>query len=191
MPKTPVVMPKMSMTMTEGEVVEITVSIGQSVSQGDVVAVVGTDKTDMEVECESTGKVIEILAKPGEVIPVGEPLLMLETEGEDLLAGMFTPQEKVSEEVVAAPQPPVAQEPLAQEVSKADEKVLAMPGARKLAFEKGIELSSITPKSPSGIIKQTDLGVSSERVEKARAHIATVSSLQCKSRSSQLVESSS
>jgi pyruvate dehydrogenase E2 component (dihydrolipoamide acetyltransferase) len=174
MPKTPVVMPKMSMTMTEGEVVEITVSVGQSVSQGEVVAVVGTDKTDMEVECESTGKVIEILAKPGTVIPVGEPLLMLETEGEDLLAGMFTPQEKVSEEAIAEPQPPVAQAPLAQEVIKADEKVLAMPGARKLAQEKGIDLSSITPKSPSGIIKQADLGVSSERVEKARAHIATV-----------------
>ncbi|MGA1713394.1 MAG: biotin/lipoyl-containing protein, partial [bacterium] len=43
MPKTAVVMPKMSMTMTEGEVVEITVNVGQVVSQGDVVAVVGTD----------------------------------------------------------------------------------------------------------------------------------------------------
>jgi len=84
MPKTPVVMPKMSMTMTEGEVVEITVSVGQSVSQGDVVAVVGTDKTDMEVECESTGKVIEILAKPGAVIPVGEPRISQRTSNRGL-----------------------------------------------------------------------------------------------------------
>jgi pyruvate dehydrogenase E2 component (dihydrolipoamide acetyltransferase) len=174
MPKTPVVMPKMSMTMTEGEVVEITVSVGQSVSQGDVVAVVGTDKTDMEVECESTGKVIEILAKPGAVIPVGEPLLMLETEGEDLLAGMFTPQEKTIEEVVAAPVSPVAQAPEPQQIFVENEKVLAMPGARKIAQEKGINLSSITPKSPNGVIKQTDLGVTSARVETARSHIAAV-----------------
>jgi len=65
MPKTPVVMPKMSMTMTEGEVVEITVAVGQTVIAGDVVAVVGTDKTDMEVESDHSGTVIEVVAGPG------------------------------------------------------------------------------------------------------------------------------
>ena len=49
MAQTPVVMPKMSMTMTEGEVVEILVKVGDRVEKGQVVAVVGTDKTDMEV----------------------------------------------------------------------------------------------------------------------------------------------
>ena len=172
MPKTPVVMPKMSMTMTEGEVVEINVSVGQTISQGEVVAVVGTDKTDMEVESEAAGKVIEILASAGAVIPVGEPLLILETEGEDLLAGMFTPQEQ-QEEVASAPTP-VVEVPVEKSVTTSQEKVLAMPGARKLAAEQGINLTEVNPKSPLGVIKQSDLKVSDGRAEKARAHIAAV-----------------
>ena len=72
MARTPVVMPKMSMTMTEGEVVELHITVGQKVSQGDVIAVVGTDKTNMEVESDFDGTVLEITSKPGDVIDVGD-----------------------------------------------------------------------------------------------------------------------
>ncbi|MDG2479236.1 MAG: hypothetical protein P8M24_05045, partial [Aquiluna sp.] len=89
MASTQLVMPKMSMTMTEGEVVEILVAIGDQVTAGQVVAVVGTDKTDMEVESDHTGTVTELPAKPGDVLEVGAALIVLETEGEDLLAGLF------------------------------------------------------------------------------------------------------
>lgn len=182
MPKTPVVMPKMSMTMTEGEVVEITVAVGQQVSAGDVVAVVGTDKTDMEVESDHTGTVVEVVAAPGQVLEVGSPLLVLETEGEDLLAGMFGSAEPAP---VAEPVAPIAEPaPIASAVVEvapvAASEILAMPGARKLAKEQGIDLSKVKPASPAGIIKQSDLGVSSAKVDKARALIASVveSSLQ-------------
>ena len=175
MPRTPVVMPKMSMTMTEGEVVEISVSVGQSISQGDVVAVVGTDKTDMEVESDFSGTVIEIVAAPGQVLEVGAPLLILETEGEDLLAGMFGGDElQVAEEAVV-PTPVIQEEKVSPTVaSEANQRILAMPGARKLAAEQGIDLSSIKPKSPIGVIKFSDLPVGETRVEKARVQIATV-----------------
>jgi pyruvate dehydrogenase E2 component (dihydrolipoamide acetyltransferase) len=89
MAQTTVVMPKMSMTMTEGEVVEILVKVGDRVEKGQVVAVVGTDKTDMEVESDHEGEVTEVSVGPGDVIDVGAPLFVLETVGEDLLAGMF------------------------------------------------------------------------------------------------------
>lgn len=174
MPRTEVVMPKMSMTMTEGEVVEITVSVGQQVSQGDVVAVVGTDKTDMEVESDFTGKVVEVVASPGAVLEVGAPLLILETEGEDLLAGMFAPAEPVTQtpETVVTEAPVVIEEKT--QATRTSESVLAMPGARKLATEQGIDLATVKPKSPLGVIKQSDLGMASGREEKARAQIATV-----------------
>ncbi len=181
MPKTPVVMPKMSMTMTEGEVVEITVAVGQTVSAGDVVAVVGTDKTDMEVESDHSGTVIEVVAGPGQVLEVGAPLLVLETEGEDLLAGMFAPAEPApvaTPEPVAAPVAAPIAEPAIQEVVEvtpvAASDILAMPGARKIAKEQGIDLAKVKPASPAGIVKQSDLGVSSEKLDKARAHIASV-----------------
>lgn len=189
MPKTPVVMPKMSMTMTEGEVVEITVAVGQKVSAGDVVAVVGTDKTDMEVESDHSGTVLEVVAGPGQVLEVGAPLLVLETEGEDLLAGMFAapaaeaaPAEPVAapiaEPVVAAPvAEPVVAAPVAEIVEVvpvAASEILAMPGARKLAKEQGIDLAKVKPASPAGVIKQSDLGVSPAKADKARALIASV-----------------
>ena len=178
MPKTPVVMPKMSMTMTEGEVVEITVSVGQQISAGDVVAVVGTDKTDMEVESDHSGTVVEVVAGPGQVLEVGSPLLVLETEGEDLLAGMFTTPEPaapvVETPVVQAPAPTPVVEQAVEVTPVAASEILAMPGARKLAKEQGIDLAKVKPASPQGIIKQSDLGVSSAKVDKARAQIASV-----------------
>ncbi|MEY3971907.1 MAG: dihydrolipoyllysine-residue succinyltransferase [Actinomycetota bacterium] len=178
MPKTPVVMPKMSMTMTEGEVVEITVSVGQQISAGDVVAVVGTDKTDMEVESDHSGTVVEVVAGPGQVLEVGSPLLVLETEGEDLLAGMFATPEPaapvVETPVVQAPAPTPIVEQVVEVTPVAAREILAMPGARKLAKEQGIDLAKVKPASPQGIIKQSDLGVSSAKLDKARAQIASV-----------------
>lgn len=179
MPKTPVVMPKMSMTMTEGEVVEITVSVGQQVSAGDVVAVVGTDKTDMEVESDHTGTVVEVVAGPGQVLEVGSPLLVLETEGEDLLAGMFAAPEPAAPVVEtpvvqAAPVPTPVVEQVVEVTPVAASEILAMPGARKLAKEQGIDLAKVKPASPQGIIKQSDLAISPAKIDKARAQIASV-----------------
>ena len=81
MPQSPIVMPKMSMTMTEGELISYTVSVGQEVKAGDVVATVATDKVDMEVEADTAGTVLELTAAPNQMINVGEPLLILETVG--------------------------------------------------------------------------------------------------------------
>jgi pyruvate dehydrogenase E2 component (dihydrolipoamide acetyltransferase) len=171
-------MPKMSMTMTEGEVVEITVSVGQQISAGDVVAVVGTDKTDMEVESDHSGTVVEVVAGPGQVLEVGSPLLVLETEGEDLLAGMFTAPEPVATvvetPVVQAPAPTPVVDQMVEVTPVAASEILAMPGARKLAKEQGIDLTKVKPTSPQGIIKQSDLAVSPAKLDKARLHIASV-----------------
>jgi pyruvate dehydrogenase E2 component (dihydrolipoamide acetyltransferase) len=173
MARTPVVMPKMSMTMTEGEVVEILVSVGQKVNAGDVIAVVGTDKTNMEVESDHEGEVIEIVTKPGDVIDVGEPIFILETAGEDLLAGLFgaaEPSAPAEVEVVEEPAAVVHATP----VVSASQKILAMPSARKRAEELGIDLTQVSAASPTGVIKVTDLSGDSARVERAQATIAKV-----------------
>ena len=191
MASTAIVMPKMSMTMTEGEVVEILIAVGDEITSGQLVAVVGTDKTDMEVESDHAGKVLEVLAKPGDVLEVGAPMFMLETKGEDLLAGLFGSAPEAAEPAVAeatpvatASQAPVeeavsSQAPAAPEPAKS---ILAMPGARKLARDQGIDLATVQAASPSGVIKQSDLSVSSDLAQstdpsrelKARALIAKV-----------------
>jgi len=193
MASTAIVMPKMSMTMTEGEVVEILIAVGDEITSGHLVAVVGTDKTDMEVESDHAGKVLEVLAKPGDVLEVGAPMFILETQGEDLLAGLFGSAPEAAEPAPAATEAfPVAttsQEPAQEAVSsevpaavEAAKPILAMPGARRQARDQGIDLANVQAASPSGVIKQSDLAVSSgsaqatepNRELKARALIAKV-----------------
>lgn len=191
MASTAIVMPKMSMTMTEGEVVEILIAVGDEITSGQLVAVVGTDKTDMEVESDHAGKVLEVLAKPGDVLEVGAPMFMLETKGEDLLAGLFGSAAEAAEPAVAEATPvaTVSQAPVEEAVSsqapaapEPAKSILAMPGARKLARDQGIDLATVRAASPSGVIKQSDLSVSSDLAQstdpsrelKARALIAKV-----------------
>ena len=191
MASTAIVMPKMSMTMTEGEVVEILIAVGDEITSGQLVAVVGTDKTDMEVESDHAGKVLEVLAKPGDVLEVGAPMFVLETKGEDLLAGLFGSAPEAAEPAVAEATPVAAagQAPVEEAVSsqaptppEAPKSILAMPGARKLARDQGIDLATVQAASPSGVIKQSDLSVSSDLAQstdpsrelKARALIAKV-----------------
>ena len=191
MASTAIVMPKMSMTMTEGEVVEILIAVGDEITSGQLVAVVGTDKTDMEVESDHAGKVLEVLAKPGDVLEVGAPMFMLETKGEDLLAGLFGSAPEAAEPAVAEATPvaTVSQAPVEEAVSgqapaapEPAKSILAMPGARRMARDQGIDLANVQAASPSGVIKQSDLTDSSNpsqatdpsRELKARALIAKV-----------------
>ena len=73
-------MPKMSMTMTEGEVSSWMVKVGDEVAEGDVVCEVMTDKVDMEVESTVAGTLVEIVVESG-MVEVGEPIGWV--EGED------------------------------------------------------------------------------------------------------------
>ena len=79
MARIPIIMPKMSMTMTEGEVATWLVKVGDQVNEGDVIAEVMTDKVDMEVESTHTGTLVEITVEDG-MVAVGEPIGYLEGE---------------------------------------------------------------------------------------------------------------
>ena len=83
-------MPKMSMTMTEGEMGPWQVEVGDQITAGDVVCEVMTDKVDMEVESPVSGILVEIVATEG-TVAVGEPIAWVEGEDDgggfgDLLA---------------------------------------------------------------------------------------------------------
>ena len=89
MPRVPLLMPKMSMTMEFGTVEEWLVEVGGPVTDGDAVVVVTTDKVDMDVESTCDGTLVEVLAQPGEQVPVGQPIAWIETEKDDLLGDLF------------------------------------------------------------------------------------------------------
>jgi pyruvate dehydrogenase E2 component (dihydrolipoyllysine-residue acetyltransferase) len=97
-------MPKLSMTMEEGELITWVKQEGDQVRAGDVIAEVNSDKVEMEVESPADGTLVRHAAAEGEVVPVGAPIATLATEAEDLLGGLLGPAEGDAE---AAPAPAV------------------------------------------------------------------------------------
>jgi pyruvate dehydrogenase E2 component (dihydrolipoamide acetyltransferase) len=86
-------MPKLSMTMEEGELITWVKQEGDQVRAGDVIAEVNSDKVEMEVESPADGTLVRHAAAEGEVVPVGAPIATLATEAEDLLGGLLGPAE--------------------------------------------------------------------------------------------------
>ena len=66
-----VLMPKLGLTMTEGEIVEWKVAPGDRVAVGDVILVIETDKSSNDVEALDAGVIEALLVQPGDMVPVG------------------------------------------------------------------------------------------------------------------------
>ncbi|MBK9156598.1 MAG: hypothetical protein IPM11_00405 [Micropruina sp.] len=89
MPRIPLTMPKMSMTMEFGTVVEWLIQPGDTIRDGDAIVVVTTDKVDMDVEATGAGTLAEIIAEAGVQVPVGQPIAWIESATDDLLVDLF------------------------------------------------------------------------------------------------------
>ncbi len=88
MAEVPLRMPKLSMTMEEGEFGSWLVAPGDTVAKGTPVAVVMTDKVEMEIESEVSGTVTRLTAAEGDVVPVGEPLGYVDSTDDDGLGDL-------------------------------------------------------------------------------------------------------
>src|SRR5688572_3722181 len=101
-------MPKMSMTMEEGELLAWRKQEGEQVRAGDVICEVMSDKVDMEVESPSAGTLVRHVASEGDTVAVGAPIAMLATEAEDLLGNLFAPPSDVTADAGVIPAAPEA-----------------------------------------------------------------------------------
>ena len=75
-------MPSLGADMTHGKLVQWNVKPGDSVKRGDIIAIIGTDKADIEAEVYETGTIGKLIAEPGQKLPVGAPLAFIEVAGE-------------------------------------------------------------------------------------------------------------
>jgi pyruvate dehydrogenase E2 component (dihydrolipoamide acetyltransferase) len=139
-------MPSLGADMTEGTLVHWNVKPGDPVKRGDIVAIVGTDKADIEVEVFENGVVETLIAQPGEKLPVGAPLAFIRGEAE-------TPEERSARPGIITP-------------AKADSaKVRASPLARRLAAELGIDLATVKGTGPQGAIERHDVEEAAKAAE--------------------------
>ena len=183
MPEIEVPMPKLSMTMEEGELIAWVKHEGDQVRAGEVIAEVNSDKVEMEVESPADGTLVRLAAAEGEVVPVGAPIATLETEAEDLLGGILGPAagDGVAQEAEARPDggetaapPPAGQAPPADTADTADKAPPAppatneqapaaagptpvVPAARRRAAELGVDLSAVAGSGRDGLVRVADV----------------------------------
>lgn len=159
-----ILMPALSPTMTEGNLVKWLKKEGDMVASGEILAEIETDKATMEVEAVDGGKLVRILVAEGaQEVKVNTliALLLEEDEDEGALAA-FEGASPVSATLVPAPSPtaPVASPVAPNGASKpasTDERILASPLAKRIASQKDIDLRTLEGTGPRGRIVKADV----------------------------------
>lgn len=77
-----VTMPKMGMAMEDGEIVEWFVEEGTYINEGDMVFTIMTEKATIEIDSPISGLLVEIRAKAGDIVPIGEVIALVNLEAE-------------------------------------------------------------------------------------------------------------
>ena len=163
-------MPALSPTMEEGTLAKWLVKEGDKVNSGDILAEIETDKATMEFEAVDEGTVAKILVPEGaEGVKVGQPIALLAGEGEDVGKAAAAPKADTPPPAAPAPAPapkavetpksapaPAAAGPQAASKAAGD-RIKASPLARRIAEEKGIDLSSVQGTGPGGRIVKADI----------------------------------
>lgn len=175
-------MPKMSDTMDEGVLVEWLAEEGDSVSSGDVIAQVETDKATMDLEVYDDGVLLKKVAEAGEGIPIGGLIAVLGEEGEDISeilaqyenggsgAAQTAETEASADESSSSEEKEPQQEVESAESTEAssdDSRLKASPLARRMAKDKGLDLGAIKGSGTEGRIIKRD--VESAEAEPAAA----------------------
>jgi pyruvate dehydrogenase E2 component (dihydrolipoamide acetyltransferase) len=154
-------LPQLGQTMEEGTIVNCLIKVGDEVKKGDVIFEIETDKATLEMESPADGFVKHILVGVDETLAVGEPLLVLGDEDEDV------PQSFVDSLKGGAPAPeaaPAAQAAPAAEPAKPEPeparpagRIMASPRAKKLAADLKVDLTTVKGTGPGGKITEEDV----------------------------------
>jgi pyruvate dehydrogenase E2 component (dihydrolipoamide acetyltransferase) len=157
-----VTMPRLSDTMTEGTVATWLKKEGDAVAEGDILAEIETDKATMEFESFNAGTLLYIGIQEGNTAPVDSLLAIIGPAGTDIsgiadnytAGGAATASAPAAEETKAAPAAEKAQEAVAD---NSNGRVLASPLAKKIASDKGIQLSQVKGSGENGRIVKSDI----------------------------------
>jgi len=163
-------MPKMSDTMEEGVIASWLKKVGDEIKSGDILAEVETDKATMELESYDDGVLLHVGVKDGDSVPVDGVIAIIGEKGEDVNEILEdiendssavesneeineTKIEQEAENKVPAPAPVKVEE----NTNSNDDRIKASPLAKKLADEKGVNLSNIIGSGDGGRIIRKDI----------------------------------
>ncbi|TFE23313.1 2-oxoglutarate dehydrogenase complex dihydrolipoyllysine-residue succinyltransferase [Cohnella luojiensis] len=153
-----IIVPAMGESITEGTISKWIVKVGDTVSQGDLLLELETDKVNLEISAEQDGVISEILMNEGDTVKIGEAVGRIGAAGQAAAPIAAAPAAVMQKESVPAPAQvpaPVAAPAAAASVDASS--TLATPAARKLAREKGIDLNAVPARDPIGRIHSSDV----------------------------------
>lgn len=160
-------MPKLSDTMEEGVIAKWNVQEGDTVSAGDIIAEVETDKATMDVEVFDDGTILRIIPGEGDAVPLGGLIAVIGDEGEDISDILDGAGDESSDSSGSSESSEESTEDKSEEKEEAstsesssdsdDGRVKASPLAKKIAEDKGIDLKSVNGSGPDGRIIKKDV----------------------------------
>jgi pyruvate dehydrogenase E2 component (dihydrolipoamide acetyltransferase) len=158
-------MPALGVAQQTGTLLKWLKADGQTVTKGEPLMEIETDKATVEIEASASGVLTSISAKPGDEVPVGQTIALILAPGEAVPAKQklttTTPASAPFRELEGRREDPTATSTIAAIAVQAKApnggKILASPKARRIATEQGIELSSLTGSGPEGSILARDV----------------------------------
>ncbi|MBN3555426.1 2-oxoglutarate dehydrogenase complex dihydrolipoyllysine-residue succinyltransferase [Fictibacillus nanhaiensis] len=173
--------PELAESISEGTVAQWLKKEGDTVVKGEDLVELETDKVNIEISAERDGVLKNIKVEPGDTVAVGDIIASI-VEGGASESAEPAAEEKTEEK--AAPtqqkQEPIVEKDAAEKEVKASDRPIASPAARKLAREKGIDLSEISARDPLGRVRTEDVirhaeGGSTEKAAPASKPAASAS----------------
>lgn len=177
-----ITMPRLSDTMTEGTVASWLKKVGDKVSEGDILAEIETDKATMEFESFYSGTLLHIGIQEGESAPVDSVLAIVGPEGTDVsgvvaTGGKTVAKKSEKKETQSSSESTKKEEPAKEESAKNNTgRIFASPLAKKIAEEKGIDLSQVKGSGENGRIVKSDVEnfTSSEKAVESKVEKSSV-----------------
>ncbi|WP_338867272.1 pyruvate dehydrogenase complex dihydrolipoamide acetyltransferase [Myxococcus stipitatus] len=149
-------MPSLSPTMTEGKIVKWLKKVGDKVSSGEALAELETDKSNLEIEAYDDGTLAEIVVGENQTAPVGSPIAYLTGKGGKVAAAAPAPAPVAKPaEVAVAPKPQAA--PAVAPAPSGGRRVRASPLAKKIARDRGVDITRVQGSGPSGRVVKRDI----------------------------------
>ena len=145
---------KVVLTM-DGLLINWLKDIGEQVSAGDIIAEFEADKATVEVEAGSAGELLELRAEPGDELGEGEVIAVIGAPGEDTARADAEP---AAAQPSAPTDSPASAAPATNGAAQtADGRIKASPLAKRIAADRGIDLSRVPGSGPGGRIVKADL----------------------------------
>lgn len=180
---TEVIMPQMGADMKEGTVIRWVKTEGSDVARGEIIAEIETDKANIEIEAFGAGVFRKAIHKEGDVVPVGTVIAVIAAPDDDISkyaegaapAASTPPAATAPAETQAAPPTPdtspapvqaaapvatapaPASAPAPSTAGQTDGRLRVSPVAKKMAAEKGLDLTTVKGTGPDGRILRRDV----------------------------------